>query len=624
MAVSLHESLVYPILSRLPPQSFQVNLKQWEPSAPPPGRNYWTAQDKVQFLIRGEPNEFLLPDRSYLACSLRYQQNVDGSGIQGAGDLQGDNQTYSTYLGKNSPVLTAVNHGPCWIGQVKESINGGGLEIYNHSDPAETPFYLAMRGLNSARNVSLDNQQKNVYLEDNGIVGTGGAFVALGGIDFNSHDCPDIDNLDFQNMEACGFGARKERVNGCLDVFKFRVGGSVAYRTQNGGIGQNYAIPLSYVSRIAQSASAVPLGLIGSYAAPSWRIEMTLSNTADVLNVGEQWGGFDPAGGAPIPSNNYAIQDARYEIRDLRMYGVTVKIFDEGVMQSLLALYSKVEVESVEGVPMPVSMTMATLNQETNSYPLPSGSKQIKILIPSTKHSVRGLFMMAVPEDSIGTTTGDPYSSTKSAIPGRYITTDNFHINYLQAKASGYCLQEAPQVEDQTNADGNLLVSTANDAWFAQQQSQAQHLFSAWSYHSERAVQNGQTGSSFALWAGRNRFVGGKVGAGSKVVGISFENLPHADLYQGRTQSSGIDLSNVGRLELTLRYGSVTSGGVNGNFNTISSGDSGITIDDAQIFSDLAVDYRLFTVLIYDQILEISRSGVRDISDTVLAPPAIV
>jgi len=613
MAVSIHESLVYPILSRLPPQSFQVNLKQWDPSAPPPGRNYYTSQDRVQFLIRGEPNEFLLPDRTFLNCSLSYQQNTDLSAV--ADPIGVANLNYATYLNRESKALAAVQHGPCWIGQVKESINGGGLEIFNHSDPAETPFYLAMRGLNSARNVQVDPSSKTKYVVDPGTVAAPSTQVYLEApAQLNTSDAGALDGMRWENMEGCGMGSRAQRVNGCEGVLQYNDPAATPQFASNGYAGQAYSIPLTYISRIAQSASAVPLGLIGSYAAPSWRIEMTLANVGDVINSGAAFRGFDGAD----PANAGGLEGSRYEIRDLRISGVTVKIFDEGVMQSILALYSKAEVESVEGVPMPVSLTMPTLNQETNSYPLPQGTNQIKLLIPSTKHSVRGLFMMAIPEPNIGVTAGYNPADPKVARQGRYISSGAFHINYLQVKASGYCLQEAPQQEDQNSANGGVVLSMANRAWFAQAHSQAKHLYSAWSYHSERAVQNGQTGDSFSLFCGNGR--GWFDDEVNQVLpyGISFENLPHADLYQGRTQSSGIDLSNIGRLEVTLRFGELAGDNVTKPVNGVDQ-----SVGFTTVLGNLSKDYRLFTVLVYDEILEVSRAGVRDISDTVLAPPAI-
>jgi hypothetical protein len=606
MTTSIHESFIYPILSRAPPQSFSVQLKQFEPSVPPAGRDYYTSQDRVSFTIRGEPNEFLLNDKTFLTCALRYTQFVD----LGVVPLIANEALVAGYQNKNSPFLTAVQHGPCWIGQLKESVNGGGLEVFNLSDPAETPFYLALRGMNSSRNVQVDSAGSGVIPVNNAVADNeqyntqpvGNVLVP---------DAAQKDGLRWENLEGCGFGNRKQRVNGCLSIYKSGAGAGVY--SSNGAVSQQYAIPLSYISRLAGSASAVPIGLLSSYASPSWRIEMTLANVGEVLNSPITWGDYatQPTAKVPVLENN------RYEIRDLRIQAVTVKIFDEGIMQSILALYNKVEVESVSGVPVPVSLTMPLLNQETTSYSLPQGSGNIKLLIPSTKHSVRGMFLHVVPEKMVGVDPNfAPDPDGRISTRGRYLDSNKFHYKYVQIKAGGTCLQESPVSEDSTHY-GAALQSDSMKAWISQQREQASHLYSAFSYHSERAVQNGQTGNSFSLLCGNRN--GWNDDSTSQVMpfGCSFENIPYADLYQGRVMSSGLDLSNTGRLEVNLEYGSITSG----TFPVDINGTPQNATDMAK-FDKLDAAYRLFVVLVYDQILEVSRSGTKDISDSVLSQVA--
>jgi len=593
MTSAIPSSFSFEMLSRLPPQSFELQYREIRPDLEPNGGVYPTSQDsRVAFHIRGAPNEFILNThcelsgavKSRLAVPVRLTHAtalsatgladwnaVHASGVNNVIDnitpLTGnafDDAITGGAAAQRQLVATARNnyvaeqiavqvgrvdyrYGPTWINSSRESFNSGAL-----------PF--------------LDNQDRTLHLANNALRGK----CAKRWTDQAA--IQDLKQSNFDGIGAAGF--RGVAVDVPYVIYDLASAANplpvpAIDREFDSDVGARpFSMPLGFYSNLVNGHSVVPVGLMSSYSVNGWTVETTLAN----LNATGNQSAYSTR--SLFGQEMLSVDNAQLHVyRNMRINIPVVKVLDPAVMDAVFSLYEKREMVNVGGAAFPMSLRLNSLGYRTFQFPLRGNQGDYYFRLPSTDRSVRAVSYQIVDRISNQRARTDN-TSGPSAV----------RVSRLSLKVGSKVVFDP--VEDREPDDSNVQHFLAHGS------RRSSALFSPFPYYQESMKHSeDQCDSRASSWCSADDNL-----SNDQYGVISLENLDHREPeYSGSFQASGFDLTGVGGLDLDMRISR-----------------RGAT-PTSPLESGPANDNYVITFLVaYDVIHEVSPSGVIDITNAVL------
>lgn len=570
MATALPSSYTYELLSRLPPNSFSMVWKEIMPDQVPL-LNKWTlgpTSDRISFVIRGAPNEFLLNTNVYLAGSAWLQAKKT--------DLTTDPVTVaevSQYL--QNPFRMCLNAPIHYFDRSRESFNSGSLPSLENSNPGRSHVYNVLRYTLARRNRSSSGQK--LYDLPSFLSQTN---------NLNSNQ------LSSDDVRVTALPVRV-LANGEADAFYD--GSPAAVVAHSFGGNQDFMIPLGLYSDFVNSHSLCPVGLLSSYSVNGWQIELntqTQSGPAGAINSF-----FNPPIGTGVFDNPVVY------MKDLRIYVAYVRVLDPAVMEAVLSLYEKREMVNVGGVQYPLSLRMNTIGYRLSNFPLRSGQSDYFFRINSTDRSVRAMAWMV-------------YDKTRQGV-GIYSLFEPIVLTRLETNIGTEVVHQV--IDDASDGNSNKVSN-----FVAINSAKSGAMFSPLPYYIEGRKFEGLQEMDVSMYNNNISnydqiddetlttwtLINSKR---SQCYGIvSFENLDRRESDHSTSfEASGKDLTNVGAIDVRMRFG-VAAPPVVSTASVISA------LDNWSIGAITDDNHEIVFMLAYDKVLEVSPVGVTDITNAVL------
>jgi hypothetical protein len=332
-----------------------------------------------------------------------------------------------------------------------------------------------------------------------------------------------------------------------------------AVAAANDARGVAYSVPLSAYSRMG-TKDFVPVGFLGSYSSEAWGLEFTVAQT-DVA--------ISDAAGTKVNAVNNGI-----EIHNLRIQATYVEILDEDVMAALTKLYTQEETLQLGGgQSIPMKMEIPYLAYSYSSHILSAGTNNTVIRINTNSPSVRGILIC------------DGISSLANQGD---LSKVGYRWRGIKVVVGGHCVQEIGYSLDDNKSNPQI----ESDLWT--EFNNTSHMFSLFS--------NERESLESASAVGRTRYMVTDDGK-PKFIAMSFENSPHFSLSESELASArGIDARNIGVIEVHLKFERADGiGDYPGSNNPIGP-----------------ADQTIFAVLAHDEVVSVTRSGVNNITQSVL------
>ena len=376
------------------------------------------------------------------------------------------------------------------------------------------------------------------------------------------------DAVGIQALQKCGFASRRQRAYG------FYVANEENQAASRFLGGYDYSVPLTAVSSVAQSTAMIPVGLFSSYASGAWQLKFKVSTAAETIDAGSLTAVRGPL----------AVSKPTITLKVL-------KILDETLMEAILSLYSKTnKIETPMGS-IPLGLNLNTFQYDFHTFSIPVNTNNALISIPATHASVRGIIFRFVMDGVI--------PNVLSAIPGYpfvepRISRQEVILDTFQVKIGSTCIQETPI----QNHDTPALYYQGNRAWWNHQMKKAGHLFSLL-YNSREKLQHfdGPEDLTFGI---HNPLAESKPSMMSAYA-LSFENM---NQNENENSGSGINLRNTGRIDLHLKLA----------MNEVV----GTRAQAGKLTPATTQNIKMYVIVCSDRVLEVSRSGCRDITNATL------
>ena len=579
MATAIPSSMTFEMLSRLPPNSFVQVWKEIRPSVLPTDGKYeiGNSSQRVSFAMRGAPNEFLLNTNVYL-CGSGYtmgKYTANGQALDAS-------QVADLY--RKVPVRFRA---PFHLFQSsRESFNSGSLPYLDNQDTLVSHEFNELR--------------KSLVRR---------APVRQGG---GPEDCQSWAAGGVGDKSLASLKEQQQDIFYTSDHFRGYFPGAAAtpptvFSAAVSGKNKEFRIPLGLYSNLVNTHSVIPLGLMSSYSVNGWQIDLDLQAQDPTKTAGGPAYVFDASVGLTKADGTVATYTRdpavlpKAVLRDLRIYACVIKVLDPSVMEAVLSLYEKREMVNVGGVQFPLSLRLNSLGYRLARFPLVSGQSDYYFRITGTDRSVRALAWRV-------------FSTTASG-NGQFVLPSSIQLTRLETTIGSE--QPHPVIEDtrpETSNVNNFLQMNIK---------RSSALFSPLPYYQEAVLSTGDYADD---WAQNNNLLsagGTTIGTGASAdyavrpavsMGmISFENLDRREAdFSGSFQASGKDLTNVGAIELRMRFNQV---------GAIPAATSPSTLDglEALTFIPPAVtDYAIVFAYVYDSVMEISPQGVMEITNAVL------
>lgn len=556
MSTAIPSSMSYEMLSSLPANSFVLHWKEIRPDSLPQGNKYSLGtRQKVRFVIRGAPNEFLLNTNVYLCGNAYLKLKI--------GDLTAGQALSNTNVADFARAPSCKLNAPIHFFQSsRESFNAGALPYLDNQDVVRSHeinnlrYCSARRNRTEAKLRGIDDLNSSFYADKNTLVSSG--------IDTTDLTASAPIRLLYYNSDAA------------------------AVVTESLGKDKNFKIPLGLYSNFVNSHSVLPVGLTSSYAVNGWQIE--LDTTEQQGNDGKCYEITDVNG---LTTTGEAVMS------DLRIYAPYIRILDPAVMEAVLSLYEKRETVSVGGVQFPLSLRINTMAYRFASFPLINGQKDYFFRVAGTDRSVRAIawWVFNKPQNLAG--------------KWNLSNGENVNLKRLETKIGTENVHEVVEDTDTTtnNISNFIAVNSARSAC----------LFSPLPYYQEGRKFDGMQEDDLDPYnntlSNYSKFGTGGVGVNRRSLCYGYVSLENLDRregdYSGSFQASGKDLTNVGAIEMNMRFVIPSAPAVN----------AGSTLDSIDRYNENAVsnsDYEILFAYAYDSITECSPQGMLDVTNAIL------
>lgn len=445
--------------------------------------------------------------------------------------------------------------------RIRETLNSGSYCVESMDDPDSVGPILSRRGWCSRRSsYIIDNKPKTAYFTDANVTTPGVPNVPTPII--QNYISSDSGTFAISGLEMAGYAGDNwrssvlpnppERVNANVDR------NSVA-AADNDSRGIAYSVPASAYGRLF-TKEFLPVGLLGSYSTEGYGLEFTVQQAGIALST--------PTGDQTNVVNN------GFTVYNLRVNMTYIEVLDPDVQDAIEKLYKKEESISLpNGQSLQLRLELPIISYSYASHILSEGSKEAVIRINSNSPSVRGLMIVDGRAGDVGVSSqGD-------------ISNAVLRFRSIKVMVGGHCIMECPYTLDGNKNNPQIQ----SDLWTEYQN--GSHLFSL--YSPEREALEGACPLGIVNYGIENN-------KRPHFIVLSFENSPHFNLSESELSNArGIDMRNVGQMEVHLKYEAVT--------DSPGSGTNGIP--EAQAF---------YSVLAHDTVLAVDRSGVHNVSNAVL------
>lgn len=573
---SLPDSHVFDILNRFPSQNFKISYREFKACQGGNPNGIYTNQQTFRIPITGAVNEFILLDDSTLDFE------------------QASYYTLGTRI--NGEVLNSSMLQPAWrpalsmIGSVRETVNSGSLQTYSNTERTSFNVYQAGRFLLTRGPLTYDSISSNVNVVIDNLVK-----------DASDNNFYNPNSAGLQGLESAGFCNRGLRTCGFISKAKPEAPATVGPdpqpaipavpKTLRSGALRPVSIPMTAISTIFNSSSVIPIGLMSTYSAQSYQLEVRLASNIEAISQGGS--GFS-AGEEP---NNFYVCNPRIRVK-------IIKVLQNETMEAILALYNKSEeYEVASGMKVPLSLQLNSLQINHHQYSVPQGQSEYCFSIPTTAASLRGLAFRFVRNATInGVATMGPQSIYP--LSDDVDQNNQLVVKEFRMEVGGECiLQNGPgsySVQIPSGAGGGPETYFVNepDQWFRSQRRLGGHLFSA--KHHMRDAQE-RDGIESLVCASSVGQLGPVVAGLGRPYVICLENMNH---FENSGVASGLDMRSIGNVTIRMKLGQL----LGGNGGTEQSGAT----------QNLTEDYTLFLMTSEDYVLEVSRVGIKDVSSQVL------
>lgn len=562
MSVSIPDSMIFDILGKLPSQAFKIEYREFKSNSVPNG-NAYKKNETFRINMSGAVNEFVLVDSTTLDCDMSsFYKLPDG--------------TTEEQSRNRSDEVPAWRPFTSWIGSVRESVNSGSLVTYENTERTTFNVFQCMRAALTRCPFNYDNLTKYT-----GIVATNDIL-----------DCsPQLVNPDYfsmQGLESAGIVGRKFRRLGFVQQ---ETAGPVVAKQWLGNGARPYSVPLTAISSLFQSTSVIPIGLLSTYSAQSYGLDIKIASEIEAIGLGA----LAPTGATEFYISNPVI---RCKI---------IKILQPEVMEAILSLYNKSEnFEVQDGMKIPLSLQLNSLQYNHHQFTLPANQSEYYVRIPSTAASLRGLAFRFVQTATLNATAGqlrvtgyplsDDYESSRSVVVTKFSIVMGGE-SLMQSSLDNYTINMPTGVG---NANEIYTVNTP-DQFFRQQRKISGHLFSA-RHHSRDAKERDGIEDLIGCYPVVTDVTLNNLSSIVRPYCINLENMNH---FENNNQSTGIDCRSIGGIDLKFSLGQ-------------GSGAVGSTTSSNGATTNPTVSLTMLVIAVSDYVLEVSRSGVKDISSQTL------
>lgn len=574
MAVAVGSPMSYELLSRLPPNSFVAKWRTFYPDVP--NENLFRLRQgdrRINFPIRGATNEFFLNGGSYLGGSAytRARMGTDVTTIPTSSDLK------NVLL--DPPIhMSAPYH---WFSRCRESMDAGALPLLDNTSAELSHEINNLRVLSIRRNRVHNGAGLN--------------------------DC--CSGLEAENQRqswttggvASSSAESLIRQNSAWRILR----NSAANTVQRLSYGNNRAfqIPLGMFSHLSSCPSPLPIGMFSSYSTNGWQIELfTAGQGLGDADRGPIWTDNDQRIATTTLTNYEAY------MRNLHICAPVIQILDPMVMQSILQLYYKTEMEMVGGVQFPLSLRLNCLSWRSfGPFPLNQGQTDYYFNLPGTDRSVRAWAWSV-------------YDRTRNAV-GKWDLVQPVRVTRLRTNIG---VEEVHDIVEDIDSNQDNVRNFVN---VSGRHSAA--MFSCLPYYQEGILSTGHQeddNDSYnqgldALNLGAN---GSELSRRFKCYGyVSLENMDRrTGVYSDSFEACGKDLTNVGRIEVQMRImesafantsppaAAADNDAAKAQLSKTEAGDAFQPLSD----SNRAIHF----LYVYDTVLETSPQGVVDLSKSAL------
>lgn len=622
MASAIPESMAFSLLSKLPPNSFVSSWKEIRPDNKLNG--VLGASENVRFTFRGSPNEFMLNSEVYLCGNPKLRVPLaptTATSVVGSSNwlrYEAENASESSRIAKLRKPFQQFQAS-------RESCNSGSLALLDNTDNVRHQEYNMLRVLATRR-----------------CLGPKGFVDHSSLLDYD----PSSANSESSKLENAGVRylyPSNAVSDGTNTTYTFS-----AYDSGD----KPFAIPLGLYSTLINTHSLIPIGLFSSYAIDGWSLELQTSQQDNIVGAAPDNNSTygkcfvihtKAAGSVTVPvniqslaANQLTVGNVSGTLSDLRIFARVIKLLDPSTMDAVLSLYEKREMVKVGGVQFPLSLRLNSIAYRFSSYALRAGQADYTFQIPTTDRSVRGYAFKLYnrntnrlgelfngfdyPENPFATRletiVGNeyPHAVVEDSDPKRSSNVKNFLV--ANAKHSAALFSCIPYYQEGVQRFGHPEdpLSVINNAVGpVTQASMTDYL--AVTYPNNAGAEIAYKPS---YWRGN------KVCYGF----VSFENLDRRDSDPNTaTEASGKDLSAIGSIQVNMRINVATPNPLsNGPVATAGAPAAALNyvntagqVDNAITIGSLATnDWEIIFTVAYDQVIEISPSGVFDITKAIL------
>ena len=506
MTTTLPHALSMPVIGSLPGNMYRIKkITHWAND-----RDIATQGRTRRISLNAPPNYYLLGHSSTVEFTVRVPAGTQNpQNPAGNTNLLTSGDTASPDFNPENRWRILWGCGAPWS-RVRETVNSGSFCIESITDPdAVQPIY-ASRGLCTRRVPYFIDQELTLQ-------GTAARTNFPGAVNgnyplFKLLKTMETGKLNISTLECAGFASDSLRSRiAPVEPWDGTPGGS-GEAVDPDGRGFAYTVPLTAYSRLAQ-IELLPLGLIGSYASEGMALEFTVQEAIKAISNPNSVGGNPAIGGI--------------EVLNLRVNATYMEVMDEDVQRAIEALYKKTEKLSMgPGVEVPLRLELPFVNYSYSTHLLRAGTFESILTVNSNSPSVRGLMI-----------SGRPGAASQGDLFNSPIRWTGFKV-----VVGGHCIFDCGY----ETRDQNSIPQIQSDLYT--EYNNASHLFSIFDPKKEAIVPESVLGYLQCNVSRSNEFR-------PITIACSFENSPHHTTDTSEvSMSRGVDLRNVGSMQIHLRY----------------------------------------------------------------------
>jgi len=318
-----------------------------------------------------------------------------------------------------------------------------------------------------------------------------------------------------------------------------------------------YTMPMSAVSTLCSGDSYVPLGLLSNTGQGGLRVAFTIGNT--ILTMVDQ-------SQETSTSSNMQIIDPRFECS-------IVQVNDQAYMDQIMRMFNQEASIDLGGERLALKLQHHFLNYQVYTHQLGIGQTELDLFFQTSRPDVRGFLMRFWKND-------DPY----------YLNDYPLFIKNASVKFGNELIPISPA----TDAEHGAVNTQTMPSFWHKMYEESKHLFSLEPQRDRNTSQNPM--AQFNTSSSRNV-------VSPHFIAWSFENVDYSQGHDEDWATRGLDCRNVGSFSVILS-------GVELQNEPDGTGVPQGPNTNTPIY--------IQTMVVYSDVLEISRSGSELVTDRVV------